>query len=98
MMRAVVLGFFSVWTLPSSNAWAGPPHVFGTPYADGLLSTFIYGVLGIVMAAISVRILDLSLPGSIPKMIAEDKNVAVAIFVGLLHIGICIIVAAAIAG
>jgi uncharacterized membrane protein YjfL (UPF0719 family) len=98
MIRALMLGLMSLVVMPASNAWANPPHVFGTPYADGLLSTFIYGVLGIVMAAVSVRIMDMTLPGSIPKMIAEDKNVAVAVFVGLLHIGICIVVAAAIAG
>jgi uncharacterized membrane protein YjfL (UPF0719 family) len=53
-------------------------------------------VLGIVIFVIAFVIIDKMTPYHLWKEIIEDKNVALAILIGALSIGMCIIIAAAV--
>jgi len=84
--------------LAPSLALAAPTEVTGNHLTDGILSTVIYGAIGMLMALVGVKILDLLTPGHLTKQITEEKNQALATVVAAFIIGICIIIAAAIAG
>jgi len=64
----------------------------------GMLSSVIYAAIGILISVVSYFIIDRIIPGNMGKQIAEDRNVAVAIVAGAFILGICIIIAASIAG
>jgi len=61
-----------------------------------LLNAFVYSLLGIVLFIISFAILDKLTPYALWKEIVEEKNVALAIMVGLMSLGMCVIIAAAV--
>lgn len=61
-----------------------------------LLNALIFAMLGIVMFCLSFAILDKLTPYSLWKEIVEEQNVALAILVGAMSIGMCIIIAAAV--
>ena len=62
---------------------------------NNLLNALIYSVLGIVIFVISFVIIDRLTPYHLWREIVEDKNVALAILIGAMSIGMCIIIAAA---
>ena len=61
-----------------------------------LLNALIYALLGIVIFAFSFIIIDKMTPYHLWKEIVEDKNVALAILIGAISLGMCIIIAAAV--
>jgi len=61
-----------------------------------LLNALVFAMLGIVMFCLSFAILDKLTPYSLWKEIVEEQNVALAILVGAMSIGMCIIIAAAV--
>ncbi len=61
-----------------------------------LLNALIYAVLGIVIFVISFAVLDKMTPYALWKEIVEEKNVALAILVGAMSLGMCIIIASAV--
>jgi uncharacterized membrane protein YjfL (UPF0719 family) len=63
-----------------------------------LLNTLLYAGIGIIVFVIGFVILDLLTPGRLWEQINEKQNNAVAIFAGLVALGLAIIVAAAIHG
>jgi len=67
-------------------------------YSDGIIETLIYALIGIVVAVISYFIVDLIIPGKMGKQIAEEKNLPIAVVAGSMILGICLIIAASIAG
>jgi putative membrane protein len=56
----------------------------------------VYSVLGIVIFALAFVLIDKLTPYHLWKEIVTDKNVALAILIGALSIGMCIIIAAAV--
>ncbi len=64
--------------------------------AEVLVTTLIFVFIGIVFFAVTYGILSRMYP--IKKEIEEDQNVALAIVIGSIMIGIAIIIAAAILG
>ena len=68
----------------------------GEPLVDGIISTVIYSILGVLMALVSFKAIDLLTPGKLSKDIA-DNNIALALLTGLMMLGICIIIAAVLA-
>lgn len=60
--------------------------------------TIIYAVIGMLLALLAYQIIDWITPGRLSKRISEEGNVALGVVVGALMLGICIIIAAAIAG
>lgn len=59
-------------------------------------NAFIYAMLGIVIFALSFAIWDKLTPYDLFKEIIEGKNIALAIMVGFMSLGMCIIIAAAV--
>lgn len=63
----------------------------------GLIETLIFAILGIAFCVIGYKVVDWLIPGDMGKQISEDKNMAIAIVAASMILGICIIIAAAIA-
>jgi uncharacterized membrane protein YjfL (UPF0719 family) len=61
-----------------------------------LLNAIVYALLGIVIFVLTFVIIDKLTPYHLWKEIVEDKNVALAVLVGAMSIGMCIIIAAAV--
>lgn len=61
-----------------------------------LVNACIYAVLGITIFAAAFAIADKLTPYDLWGEIVEHKNVALAIMVGAMSIGMCIIIAAAV--
>ena len=59
----------------------------------GVVDTVVYSFVGIVMAAIGFKVVDWLTPGSLAEDIAHKENRALAILVGAMILGICIIIA-----
>ena len=62
------------------------------------LSSLLYSFVGVFVFWISFLIIDRVTPYHLWKEIIEEKNVALAVVVGGIAVGICVIVAAAIHG
>lgn len=65
-------------------------------HIDAFFNAFIYAMLGIAIFALSFFIWDKLTPHDLVKEIIEDKNIALAIMVGFMSLGMCIIIAAAV--
>jgi putative membrane protein len=61
-----------------------------------LLNAIVYAFLGIVIFVIAFVVIDKMTPYHLWKEIVEDKNVALAVLIGAMSIGMCIIIAAAV--
>jgi putative membrane protein len=61
-----------------------------------LLNALIYALLGIVIFLFAFFMVDRMTPYHLWKEIVEDKNVALAILIGAISLGMCIIIAAAV--
>lgn len=66
-------------------------------YEVGIPGTIIFSLIGIIMSVIAFKIIDWLIPGKMTHQIADEKNVAIGIVAGAMILGICIIIAAAIA-
>jgi putative membrane protein len=65
-------------------------------HPSALLNAIVYAGLGIVIFVVAFLIIDKMTPYHLWKEIVEDKNVALAVLVGAMSIGMCIIIAAAV--
>jgi putative membrane protein len=61
-----------------------------------LLNAVVYAALGILIFIGAFTLIDKMTPYHLWKEIVEDKNTALAIMVGAMSIGMCIIIAAAV--
>jgi uncharacterized membrane protein YjfL (UPF0719 family) len=64
----------------------------------GFIGSVVFALLGILLAMLAAKVVDWITPGSLFKQLAEERNLPLAVFTGFLVLGICIIIAAAIAG
>ena len=64
-------------------------------HASYLLNAFAYAAVGLLLFLAAFAIFDRVAPFRLWKEIIEEKNVALAILVGLVGIGMAIIIAAA---
>jgi uncharacterized membrane protein YjfL (UPF0719 family) len=64
----------------------------------GVVASLLYSLVGIIMAVFAAKVVDWITPGNLFRQLTDEKNIPLAIFTGLLVLGICIIIAAAIAG
>jgi putative membrane protein len=67
-----------------------------TVNTSALLNAIVYSFVGIVIFAVAFAAIDKLTPYHLWKEIVEDKNVALAVLIGALSIGMCIIIAAAV--
>lgn len=65
---------------------------------NGVVNSLIYALLGIVMVLFATKVIDWITPGNLFRQLTDEKNLPLAIFTGFMVLGICIIIAAAIAG
>ena len=68
------------------------------PLETGILGSIVYGLIGMTMAVLAAKVVDWITPGNLFTQLTDEKNVPLAIFTGLLVLGICIIIAASITG
>jgi len=65
-------------------------------HPGNLLNAAIYAILGIVIFIVCFFLLDKMTPYHLWREIVEDKNIALAILIGAISLGMCIIIAAAV--
>lgn len=65
-------------------------------HPGALLNAIVYAALGIMIFVIAFAVVDKLTPYHLWKEIIEDKNIALAILVGAMSIGMCMIIAAAV--
>lgn len=65
---------------------------------NALVNSLVYTVLGVAIFWIAFLVIDKLTPYNLWKELVEEKNVALAIVVGAMCLGIAVIVAAAIHG
>ncbi len=63
-----------------------------------LVNSIVFSVLGVAIFWLSFIAIDKLTPYNLWKEISQDRNVALAIVVGAMSLGICTIIAAAIHG
>ena len=61
-----------------------------------IISALVFTFLGIFVFVLAFIVMDKMTPYHLWKEIVEDKNVALAVLVGAMSIGMCIIIAAAV--
>ncbi|MCX6546314.1 MAG: DUF350 domain-containing protein [Acidobacteria bacterium] len=70
----------------------------GITQLSAVVNAVVYAFLGIIVFGLSFIVIDRLTPYHLWKEIIEDHNVALAIVVGAMSLGICVIIAAAIHG
>ena len=65
-------------------------------HLTALINALMYAVLGIVLFVVAFVTIDMLTPYALWKEIVEEKNLALAVMVGAMSIGMCIIIAAAV--
>ncbi|MEW6361521.1 MAG: DUF350 domain-containing protein [Pyrinomonadaceae bacterium] len=63
-----------------------------------LATTLIFVLIGLIVFAVSFFVIEKITPFSIRKEIEEDQNIALAILIGSMIIGIALIISSAIQG
>ena len=97
MTRYLTIALSSIYLfLLATPAFAAEFGVTGNPVVNDVVATFVYSAIGIVMAFFSYKVIDLLTPGNLSADIANN-NIALAILAGLTNLGICVIIAAAVA-
>ena len=61
-----------------------------------LVNSLIYSVLGLVVFCVGFVVIDKLTPYNLWEQIVKEKNMALAIVVGCVSIGLCLIIASAI--
>lgn len=95
---AWALGGFMIM---GASAWAqtgtaAPRGYVPRTMLEGIASTVVFGVLGILLAIIGFKLFDAAISFNVEREICENKNVAAAILAGAVVLGICMIVAVAV--
>jgi uncharacterized membrane protein YjfL (UPF0719 family) len=75
-----------------------PLLLVSCPILHPLASMIVFALVGIGLAILGYKIFDKCTPGDLHKEIVENKNIAAAIVAGAVILGVCIIIAASIAG
>ncbi len=63
-----------------------------------VLNSIIYSVLGLLVFCLGFVIIDKLTPYNLWEELVKEKNLALAIVVGAVSIGLCLIIAAAVHG
>jgi hypothetical protein len=86
----------AVFAASAGSTYAASPDAPWHPstFGEAVLSTFVFGLMGIVLAIIGFKLFDFITPFNLEKEMCENKNVAVGILCGGIVLGICWIVAA----
>jgi putative membrane protein len=85
----------AVSTAPAGGAAAPAEEFLPAAFWRGALGSVIYFAFSLVMLAVGFKVVDWIVPGDIAAQLASS-NVAAGVLVGLMMLGMCIIIAAAI--
>ena len=94
-----LIGGTMIFFAAASAAWAqGERAATWQPNTllTAVISTLIFGLLGIVLAILGYKVFDLLVKFDLEREICEKQNMAVAVLCGAMVMGICLIVAAAV--
>ncbi len=69
-----------------------------SPLVQSLLNVAVYTAAGLLLFALAFFVMGKATPFSIRKEIEEDQNIALAIVIGSVIIGIALIIVASIVG
>jgi len=61
-----------------------------------VVNAFVYAAIGILVFAVAFLVIDKVTPYNLWKEIVQEHNTALAILLGTMSIGICIIIASAV--
>ena len=81
----------------TAAAWAQGADAAGRSrptLLDHILSTLLFGLIGVVLAILGFKLFDLVMRHNIEQEIFEHKNMAAAILAGAVVLGVSLIVAA----
>ncbi len=84
--------------LDSVQLFAQAPSSGWDLLGQHLLAAIIFSIVGVIVFFASLLLMEKLTPFSIIKEIGEEHNMAVAIIVGAIVLGIAIIIAAAVLG
>ena len=65
-------------------------------HLSAIVNAATFALLGILLFIVAFVVIDKMTPYSLWKEIVEEKNLALAVMVGAMSIGMCIIIAAAV--
>ena len=65
-------------------------------FMHNIQAALVFAVIGIVVFVAAFVIIDKMTPYHLWREIVEDKNIALAILIGAISLGMCIIIAAAV--
>ena len=94
-----LIGGAAIFFAAASGAWAQGERAGGwrpDTLLTAVISTVIFGLLGIVLAILGYKVFDLLTPFDLEREMCEKQNMAVAVLCGAMVLGICLIVAAAV--
>jgi len=63
-------------------------------FLQAVLSSIIFGLVGIILAIVGFKLFDFVTPFNLEKEMCENKNIAVGILCAAIVLGICHIIAA----
>jgi putative membrane protein len=63
-----------------------------------LANSLIYSVLGLVVFCVGFAVIDKLTPYNLWQELVKEKNLALAVVIGSVSIGLCLIIAAAVHG
>jgi TRAP-type C4-dicarboxylate transport system permease small subunit len=89
-MWALVLALMSVAPVWAQDTVARP----GKDLLSSIVSTLIFGCIGIVLAIVGFKMFDIVIKHDIEKEIFDNKNMAAAVLAGAVVLGVCLIIAA----
>ena len=61
-----------------------------------VVNAIVYAAIGIVIFALAFLIIDKATPYNLWKEIVQEHNIALAVLLGFMSLGICVIIAAAV--
>ena len=96
---AWVVGGLAILLSAGHIAWAqdgGSASLDAADLFEQVLSTVIFGIIGILMAILGFKLFDWLIPFDLDEEICEKQNLAVGILCAAMVLGICIIVAVAV--
>ena len=65
---------------------------------NSLLASIVYALIGLLVFCIGFVAIDKLTPYNLWEQIVKERNMALAVVVGCVSIGVCIIIAAAMVG
>jgi len=89
-------GFAGILACAATSAWAqgAPGRTWDTAtFLTSIVSTVVFGLLGIVMAILGFKLFDAAIPFNLAEEVCQKQNIAVALVTGSMVLGICVIIA-----